>query len=188
MSQFVGTSYEVRRGASRSHLARLLPGVLTFLVFLSACSDGGDPGGSSPPDDESSADEPDDSGAADSVDSAPTPSVDEADVDDQQAPPGNDPGSFEFDTGGLIDYLAASFPEADFALEISLLFVTDDEVLVNLQTSFFEPEEAVALCEAVAAFVDAAGGPGKLGFVSTSGADVADRASADSPCMAGDDL
>ncbi len=160
------------RGRRPWRSPRLVVVALALGVLLSACSGGEEVDGSLP-------------AAPETTDATP------ASVDTD--PPGTDPpdpaaNSFDFDTGGLVDYLDSSLPETGFSSEISLLFVAEDQVLVNLQTSFFEPEEAVALCEAIADFVDAAGGPGKIEFVSTSGADIASRASADSPCEAGDDL
>ncbi len=160
-------------------LRSLVFGVFSFVLLLSSCSDSDEPSDSQPPDDDVT-DEPADT--ADAGSTEPDPDANQSDADTAAA------DSFDFDTGGLIDYLDASFPDTGFSSEISLLFVAEDQIMVNLQTSFFEPEEAVALCEAVAGFVDAAGGPDLIEFVSTSGTEVANRASAGSPCVAGEDL
>lgn len=96
--------------------------------------------------------------------------------------------SGEADTAGLKAYLDESYPDAGYSSEISIMTIGDSTTLVNLQTSFFEPDEAVALCEAVVAYLDGAGVTGPVEFVSTSGSDVAIRASADAACEPGADL
>lgn len=160
------------KGSSR---IRLILGLLVVLALTSSTCSGGDERAETP------------SNAQGSPDSDDAVS-EESNSSDDSPEPAAEATSFDFDTGGLIDYLDDSFPDTGFSSEISLMFIAEELVLINLQTSFFEPDEAVALCEAVAAFVDAAGGPGKIEFVSTSGSDVAVRATSDSECEAGADV
>ncbi len=100
--------------------------------------------------------------------------------------PGGDPD--ELSTAGLVDYLETNYSDEGFAGEVSLLSTGDSGVLVGTQTSFFEPDEAVAFCEAAAEFIYGPAGASphtSILLESTSGTTVAERASADSDCVAG---
>jgi hypothetical protein len=145
--------------------------IIALLVVGSGCSDDSDDG--------TSADDPAaDNGQVDDGD------VDDGDVDDGEAPAGD--GTLS--TAGLKDYLDTEHPDEGFASEVSLVSGGEGMVLVGTQTSFFEPDEALAFCEAVSAYVYEVVGedPGTaIELESTSGTTVAERPSADGDCAAG---
>jgi hypothetical protein len=132
--------------------------------------------------------------SGDDSDDDTTPSADEVpEVADAPAttPDGDDTDD---DTGGapttegLTDYLDTNYPDDGFATEVSLLSTGPGLVLVGTQTSFFEPDEAVAFCEAVSQYVYDTTAQDPLTTIeleSTGGTLVAERASADDDCVAG---